>query len=157
MYFREESERTPEQEEGLRFHKKWEDTIRASKKLSIGKTRLEFEAPEPELKVHVPYKDFYILSAVFDCVDGETLYEFKTGKTSAFEYATGLQIPFYFLTLREMKRKVKRAYVIRWNQYEEKSELVLVRNSPKKIEEAENLVDTVGAELYSYLEYKELL
>jgi len=157
LYRHKETKRTEEQNEGIRFHKRWEDTIRATKKLSIGRTRLEFENPEPELKVHVPYREHYILSAIFDCVDGKTLYEFKTGSTSTFEYATNLQIPYYFFILSVMNRPIKRAFLIHWDQYKEKGEVVIVKNSAYRRALGLELVDTIGAELYSHLEDKKLL
>ena len=55
MYLHKQTERTEAQQKGIDFHKKIELEIKANNKVSIGKTRLEFEAPECEKKVYVPY------------------------------------------------------------------------------------------------------
>jgi hypothetical protein len=157
MYLHEPQEKTEAMIRGINFHKKCEIEIKHNKKLAIGNTRLSFDNPEPELKVYIPYNDYYDLSAVFDCVDGDTLYEFKTGSTSAFEYATGFQIPFYFLTLHKMGRDIKRAYIIRYNEEEGKTDLVVVRNTKKKRESAQNFIDTLAPEVYNFFSDKNLL
>lgn len=157
MYKHEYAPRTPEQERGIQFHKKLELEIKAKNKVSIGKTHLEFEKPECEKKVYVPYNEFVTLSAVFDCVDGDTLYDWKTGATSAYEYATGLQIPFYFFVLEKMGQHMKRGYIVHWDFDKEVSSLVSIPNSKKKLEQGENLVQTLSQEIYDYFNKHNIL
>jgi len=157
MYLHKPSERTPQQNKGIEFHKATEDFIKSYKSVRIGNTELGFKNPECEKKVYIPYSDIITLSAVFDCLDGDTLYEWKTGKTSAFEYATGLQIPFYFFCLKQMSLPVKRAYLVHWDFDTETSSLVHITNSKKMVEKGENLVQTLGGEIYDYFSEHNIL
>lgn len=150
MYLHKQVQRTEAQQRGIDFHKKLELEIKANKKVSIGKTRLEFENPECEKKVYVPYNEIVTLSAVFDCIDGNTLYDWKTGSTSSMESSTGLQIPFYFFVLEKIGHHVARAFIVHWDFDREVSELVHITNSKRKIEAGENLVQTLAPEIHAY-------
>jgi len=150
MYLHKEVEHTPQQNLGISFHKSVEKKILETNKVDIGNTKLIFNKPECEKKVYVPYNELITLSAVFDCLDGDTLYEWKTGATSAFEYANKLQIPFYFFVLKQLSLPVKRAFLVHWDFDTKKSSFVHVVNSKKKIADGENLVQTLGPEIYEH-------
>jgi hypothetical protein len=150
MYLHKDRPRTPEQQRGIDFHKARELEIKKNKKTRIGNTILKFDEPETELKVYVPYSEEIQLSAIFDCVDGNTVYDWKTGEKSAFEHGTGLQIPFYFFVLEKMGRHMKNGIIVHWNFETEKSSYVHITNSKRMMEKGENLVQTVAPDLIKY-------
>jgi hypothetical protein len=141
---------TQQQLDGLAHHKKWEEEIIQKKKLHIGKSIYTFSRPCCEYRITVPYSEDFTLTGILDCLDVEAVYEFKSGTKSSLEYAETHQLPFYFLLCELSGLEVDRGLLIHYNQYEDTSDLTIVRNTRRQIEKARNLIDTIGGEAREY-------
>lgn len=80
----------------------------------------------------------------------DTLYELKTGVMTSFEYAGTDQVPIYALLFEQAKRiLVKKAYVCRYDQYFQKTDIskvllskaLLERTYTKLINQADDICD----------------
>ena len=140
---------------GREVHEKLEKHIKEHKEFPSWFFSYELEDPEPEKEVVVSYNEMFDLKGIFDCLDGTTLYEFKTGNTDALAWARTWQLPIYFLIAEIADITVDRAIILRSNDIEKDS--VIVHNSSKKREMARNIIDSVGPEIYSYFEREGLL
>lgn len=138
-------------EEGKKFHEDIADCITKRNMLPdymdfSGK----FLTPKPEHSVVVSYNELFDLKGVFDCLDEPYLYEFKTGVSDSLEWTRTQQIPLYFLICEIAQIGVDLAYVIRHNQYQKETDYTIVHNSKRLVEQARNVVDTVGPEIHTF-------
>lgn len=157
MYLRKEMPRTEEQQEGLEYHRKWEESIMKRKVVKIGLGEYIFNSPRVEEKHEVEYGQDFTLVGVYDCIDDKRLYEFKTGTQDVFSYVNSYQLPIYFLIAKLKDIKIDEAWLIHYNQYENKGEMAIVKNTDKAIDEASNYVDTLGGIVKSYLQQIKLI
>ena len=158
MYLHQPTATNKGQRDGTDYHKKWEAEINKNKKLKIGNTEFKFKEPVCELKKYVPYNEYFDLSVVFDCIDSNILYEWKTGtSTNSMEYATKEQIPMYFLACELMAKPIKYALVVHYNQLLGESDITVVHNSLFKRNLAKNYIDTFAPEIYLAFEKKGIL
>lgn len=138
--------------EGRKYHKKWEDEIKKTNKVKIGKTELTFKKPQTEYKFYVPYNDLADLSVVIDCLDEPIIYEWKTGGQSSTSYGSGYQVPFYFLACKLKGIEVNSAILLRYDQEKDQEDATIIHNGEKTIERARNYIDSLVPELYQFLE-----
>ena len=116
-----------------------------------------FTIPKVEHAVTVPYNEIIDLKGVFDCLEEPNLYEWKTGVSDSLEWARTWQLPLYFLICEIAKVDVKTAYLIRYNQYQKQSDMVVVHNSTKLRDKARNIVDSLGYEIWQYFSEQGLI
>jgi len=157
MFLHKEMPRTEEQQEGLLYHKRWEESIKKNKAVKIGQGEYIFNSPKCEQKLEVDYGEDFTLVGVFDCLDGDRLYEWKTGTQDVGSYAASYQLPIYFLLAQLKGIKIDEAWIVHYNQYTNEGEMAIVKNSPLAIEEASNYVDTLGGMVKSYLQQLKLI
>lgn len=157
MYLHKDMPRTVEQQEGLDYHKRWGDAIMKNKAVKIGAGEYIFNSPKIEEKHEVEYGEDFTLVGVFDCIDDKRLYEFKSGTQDVFSYVNSYQLPIYFLIAKLKDIKIDEAWLIHYNQYENKGEMAIVKNTDKSIEEASNYVDTLGGMVKNYLQQINLI
>ena len=153
-YFHLNSKDNPRMAQGRELHQKWADTIKKNKVLNLGRSTFKFNTPKVEFgengELNKPYNELWDIGGRFDCVDGDTLYEFKSGVKNSLDYAGEYQIPFYFLLAELAEIPLTKAYLIHWNQYLDKTDFVIVWNDRKQIEKARNLVDSIGPQIFNY-------
>jgi hypothetical protein len=141
--------------EGKTLHKKWEKEIKKTNRLKVGKTELFFNEPDTEYKFYVPYNELADLSCVIDCLDRENenwqVFEWKSGIESSTTYASGYQIPFYFLALDLARIKVKSALLLHYNQHENKEDTTPIHNGVKTMERAKNYIDSLLYGVYELI------
>ena len=137
-------------DDGKKYHEAWEASIKETKQVTIGKTQIKFADPRSELPVIVSYNDRWDIKAVFDCLDEPILYEFKTGKTDIMTYARSYQLPLYFLVAQLAGIEIVQARLIRHNQHNGETELMVIWNDEQMVEKARNYIDTLGPEIYDY-------
>lgn len=143
--------------EGRQYHKKWEDEINKNKKVKIGNTEFKFNNPKCEFKFYVPYNEIADLSLVLDCLDTPNLHEWKTGGETSTSYASGYQIPIYFLGCELAEIDVKIAYLLRYNQKEDKEDTTIIHNGALTRERARNYIDSLIYPLYEFLKNENAL
>ena len=144
-------------QQGKNIHQDISNIVNKDKKLPDWAGKFKLNNPQSEIKLKVPYNELFDISAVIDLLDKPDFYEFKTGKTAITDWANDFQIPLYFLTLKLAQIDVRRAYLIHLNQYSHISDFIVVHNSIKAIEEAKNIIDTLGPEIHSYFEHEGIL
>lgn len=160
-YFHVDKKTTKQMEDGKRIHKDiGEYILRYNNLPDYMNFNYTFTIPEVEKEVIVPYNEMLDIKGVFDCLNLPDLFEFKTGVSNSLEWTRTRQIPLYFLIaelngIRE--DTLEKAFLIRYNQYENKSDFSVVHNSKRLRDEARNFCDTVGPEIHSFFEKEGLL
>jgi len=153
IMFRLPQKRTKEMEEGLEYHKKWAEEIQRNKEL-FG---IKFKDPKVEMEVVCRYDDFWNIKGIYDCMDGDRLYEFKSGVMGSNEYARTMQLPFYFLIAELKGLKIREGRIIHHNQKINETDLTIVFNNKERISEARNFIDTLAPEIEKYVLENNLL
>lgn len=158
-YFHLDKPITRQMEEGRKIHEQIEEHIGKYNNFPDWFFSAELLLPEPEKKIIVEYNEQFDISAVFDCLDVGTniLYEYKTGVANSLEHARTYQIPLYFFVAELAKINIEKAYVIRWDQYNKKTDWCVVHNSERLREKGKNLIDSVGPEIYAFFEQEGLI
>ena len=157
MYFRIQAPSTPQLDDGRAIHKEISQHILTFKKLPEYMPQIPLNDPKPDYEVVVPYNDLFDLKGVYDCLDDDTVHEFKTGVMSSVDYANMDQIPFYFLIDEMTENQLQQAYLIHYNQYLKKNDFVKIWKSQRLINKAKNLVDSVGPEIYAHFQKEGLV
>lgn len=149
LYLHQEMPTTKAMADGKIIHQKIEEHLLEHHQLPdfLG-ANLPLIAPQPEEKIVAPYNDRWDLSGIVDCLDNDFFLEFKTGTTPAFYYAKKYQIPFYFLLLDLNKTPRKKAFLIKYNQHNQTSEVILFWKN--KIAEVRNYIDTLAPEIEEF-------
>ncbi len=137
---------------GKKFHEKVAFAINTHKRMVVGNSKFEFKNPQTELKLIVPFNEKWDLSGTLDCLDEDTLYEFKSGETSSVDYANDYQVYFYFLLCELAKIPVEEAFLIHYNQFIKRADWVLVWNGEGQKEEARNYIESLAPEISDFFE-----
>lgn len=157
MYLRLPGFTSPALEDGKLYHKRWEEEIMATKTIRIGRTVFNLKNPRTEEKHLIPYNKWWDLSGVIDCVDGDSFYEFKTGKSTSLDYASSYQVPFYFLMYDLLKKPKKQAFIIHYNQHTKEGDVMKLWGGEMMLERAKNFIDTIAPDVYDYFKNAGLL
>lgn len=158
LYFHVDRKASKQMEDGKEYHKEIAEHINKFNRLpDYMNFNLTFKMPEPEKEVVVEYNELFNLKGVFDCFDNPDLFEFKTGVSDSLEWARTWQLPFYFLIAEINKTPVERAFLIRHNQYKKETDFAVIHNSQRLRDQARNVVDTVGPDIYTYFTDQGLL
>lgn len=150
LYLHRWAEPSPEALYGREWHQKVQDHLLKSKVLLAGDTRLTMRSPEVEKEVVVQYQDYCRIKGLYDVYDKPDLYELKTGKRSALQYASDLQVPLYLFIAELSGIPIERAFIIHFDQYKNVTELVQIWNDKDIREKGKNLVDTLAPEIYQF-------
>lgn len=151
MYLHLPSETTPQMEEGIKWHKRWEKGSQKGK-LEIGEVRLNYLSPEPEKEITVNFDEFFDLKCRLDCLDrDQRLFdEYKTGVLSSKEYARGGQPDFYYLITKIAKIPIDKCRLTHFNQYEKRADMTVIWFDEESIENAINYIETIGSDIREY-------
>ena len=151
MYLHKDMERTPQMEDGILWHKKWEKEA-STGKLKIGAVTLKYEAPQPEHEIVVNFDEFFDLKCRMDCYDKpQKLFdEWKTGLQNSMTYALSGQVDFYFLINKIAGTPIDLCRLTHYNQYEDKADMTIIWYDEKMIEKAINMCQTLGGEIREY-------
>ena len=145
-------------EEGKKYHEEFAKSIDEKKALpDYVDFSVKFNAPKTEEIVVVPYNEICDIKGILDCVDKPVLYEWKTGGADSLEWARTHQLPLYFLICELAGIKIDYAYLVHYNQHKNTTDFVIVHNTPKKIETAKNLIDSVSHEIWEYFNEQGLI
>ena len=155
LYFHVDRPLTEPLKRGREVHEEIEKHIKEHGSFPKWFFEYDLDNPTPEQPVTVEYNELFDLKGVFDCLDGKTLFEFKTGNTDALAWARTWQLPIYFLIAELSEIEVDKAILIRNNG--KKSEFVIVHNTKGKREMARNIIDSIAPEIYAYFEQQGLV
>jgi hypothetical protein len=156
-YFHLDRPITQPMRDGRRIHEEIEDHINKTGQFPEWFFNYPLVDPEAEKVVTVSYNELFDVKGLFDCIDGKTMFEFKTGRSDSLTWARTYQIPLYFLIAELAGIDVDKCFLIRWNQYEKKRDFCIVHNSEAIREKARNFVDSVGPEIHRYFEQEGLI
>lgn len=143
---------TPQMEYGKKLHGEWEQHIKRDKSLPevFGLTKLE--DPKSEIKLEIHVADWLDFVCVPDLVDGETLYEFKTGANDANHWSNTWQTPIYAYALLANKTPVSTARIYAYNQYNQRSSMALIFLTPQLLQDAVNKMWTLSSKMWDYIQ-----
>jgi hypothetical protein len=140
--------------DGKTWHAKWERETKRTGRLPKCFGGRKLESPDIELATKKVRKltDWCVLSGVLDVRDGKTGIDYKTGKSSATDYANSMQHKCYQVLYPELNRF---EYHCR-NQHLHKSDddhktMSIVHLTRQSLEEGLEWVLTMAAELREYL------
>ena len=156
MYFKLDKFTTRQMAVGKDFHKKWENCILKTNKLPDVFGSKELSKPKPEFKKVIQIEDWLELVGVIDCIDKETIYEFKTGITTSESYASTMQPAVYAYIAKESGFDVKKVVIYHHNQYTNRQDMSIVWIDDELVKKAKNWVVTVSSEMHSYFEENKL-
>ena len=150
-YFKLEKLDSPALRAGSKFHTEWETEIRRT-----GKTPEIFGAksltkPEVELFMSAELAPWLVLRGKIDCIDGETLYEWKTGMTESQIIANSPQVGVYGLLAVMNDRKVTTAEIHHYNQHAKSVDMSIVHLTAQRITDAASWVETIASDMHNYL------
>lgn len=152
MYFKLETITSKAMEAGKELHEQWQKEIETTKCLPVVFGSKPLNNPETEVKRVVQIFDWLELVGVPDCVDGENIYEFKSGKSKDSEaYANDQQVGIYGLILALDKRKTKMAYIYHLDQYSKKMDMSMVHITPELLQKTMDWVESMASDMHNYL------
>jgi hypothetical protein len=155
-YFKLDRVVTPAMEEGLRFHKEWENEIKRTSNIPAIFGEKKLERPETELHLNTELSDWLILTGKIDLLDQPTVYEWKTGKSESDFYARTYQLPVYALLCTYNNKLVTKGEVHHYDQYTKKADMSIVWITDKMLKDALNWVETLGSEMADYFTKNDL-
>jgi hypothetical protein len=155
-YFKLDKYITREMAEGSDYHDQWRDYIQANKKLPEVFGSLPLPNPQCEGKTVIPVYNWLDLVIQPDCVDGQTIYEFKAGTAESDEYARSWQPAVYAVGLVLLKQPVKYVDIYAYNQYSKRTTYSRVVITKKLLIDGKNWIETVGADMYDYFSKENL-
>lgn len=149
-YFKLDRLTTPGMEQGKLLHEQWKKYIDEHKRLpdELGGTKLK--NPITETKLEVPLSDWLELVGVPDCIDGEHIYEFKTGKLSSENYASSFQGGVYGVLGTLTGRMMTKAILCHYDQYVKRTDVSYVWITDELIKKTANWIETLSAEIHEY-------
>jgi len=127
---------TKEMEDGINYHKQWEDEIKRTKCLPKIFGSRQLIDPQVEMKLEMPITDWCEFVFKPDLVDGFRLTDFKTGTKEIGYYVDDYQLPVYALFLAKKGINVDRGVIRKYNQYEKTVETGFTWFTPAKLAEA---------------------
>lgn len=156
MYYHRKTVKSKAMEDGIKWHKTWQEQIENEGQLSMGRTTFTFKDPVCEKKLVAPLNDEVEISCVYDCLDYGCIYEWKSGVMSALEYVQGYQLGIYFLVAELLDIPVERGILAHFNQYENEADIVVVWNTERERDKARNFIESLTPEIVSYFEQYQL-
>ena len=156
-YFHMQQEDNKYMNDGRKIHKEIQDHIMSKKKMPDWFFRYRFDNPEVEKSVIVPYNDLFDIKILLDTYDSGTGFEYKTGNNDSLVWSRTAQIPIYFLVCNLAKIPLEKVYLMRWNQYNNTKDFVMIWNTKSAEEHARNWIDSYGTEIYEHFKSEGLI
>ena len=156
MYFHLDDFETPAMREGKKYHEHLADYIDKNKQFpeELGGGKLHI--PKTELKIVKQLEDWLEIVGVIDCLDGDTIYEFKTGITESDEPGFEKQIGMYAYLAAISGYKIKKGIVIHYNQHIKKVDNSTYWVTPKLLKDTGEWIQTIASEMHNYFNENKL-
>jgi len=153
MYFKLDTEPNKYMIAGLKFHKSWENYANEHKKLhpQLSSISKPLSDPKCELKLEMPINDHIELVGVVDCLDNDTLYEFKSGTKPSSEYANTYQADLYSILVEYHGYHPKKAFYLHFDQYVKETDSAMVWLTENRRKEALEWLLKYSEEMHQYL------
>lgn len=136
---------------GKQYHEDWAEEIRNNNCLPEVFGSHKLKSPIVEKYMTAEIFDWLTLSGLMDCYDDGVIYEFKTGISSAMDYARTMQIAVYgvLATLNELP--ITQARIYRYDQYNKQCDMVMVWITDEVIEKGFKWIEANASEMFNYL------
>lgn len=153
MYFKLPRKTNEFMEEGLKFHRDWENYINKYKKLhpQLSSLNKPLSDPRTELKLEMEITPEIELVGIIDCLDNSTLYEFKSGTKPSSEYANGMQVDVYSLLCEYHGYHPDRAFYLHYDQYLKETDGAMVWLTEERRKRAREWIIKYSTEMNDYL------
>jgi hypothetical protein len=142
---------TPAMELGKLYDQKWNDYIIKNNKLpeELGSCDLREPKVQTKYQVILPLSEEYeiLLRGVPDLTDGDTIIDFKCGRTESNQYVGKMQLDYYSLFIPEATVGQYRCF----NPYTNKLTIGIKFLNEQNREDAINEIVTYGGDILQYL------
>lgn len=138
-------------EEGLRYHKEWEEEVKKTGRLPSIFGGQEIDNPHTEVWGEKKVLDWLTIVGKVDLIYGdkqEILVDYKTGSSTASAYGSSLQHKVYKILFPEAKY----FDYLHYNQYTRTVSMIRVHLTDKILEDGLNTIVTVGCDIRATLE-----
>jgi PD-(D/E)XK nuclease superfamily len=149
-YFKLEKFVTPAMLEGQKWHQTWADEIIKTKAIPKIFGDKKFVNPIVEKYEVVELDDWLDLSGKIDCLDGDTIYDWKTGKQTSEASASSMQIGVYGVFCTQLGFYVKKGEIYHYDQYMKTVDMSIIWITDKLLEDAYNWIFTIAGEIQTY-------
>lgn len=156
LYFKLETYTNAAMELGKQFHQEWQEETEKTGCLPQVFGGAKMNDPKTEIKIVQHLEPWLDLVGVIDCLDSPTVYEYKTGVTSAAQYANSKQGGIYALLATLEGHLVDRIEYHRFNPYTKKADMAFRWVTDTVLEEAMEFVKTHAADMHAYLVQNDL-
>lgn len=151
-YFHIETYTSPAMLMGRQFHEEWQKEVELTQCLPKVFGGKKLNNPICEGKLVVNIEDWLDLVFVSDCRDGDTLYEYKTGKSCNSEgYAHSEQTGLYALGHLYNKSKISKIEIHHYDQYIKKSDMSKIWVTDNLLKNSLNWLLTQSTDMQNYL------
>jgi hypothetical protein len=153
-YLKRDFEPTKQMIDGKAWHEKWSaESLKTGRLPEVFGGKFLTPDPKIEVKLVVDLADWLQLVGVIDLLDGNTIYEYKTGVTSSTDYAESLQAEVYsILCVKALKIRPDKAWYLHYNQYTKKIDCSMVWLTDGKITKAAEWVVSVATDMKNEFE-----
>lgn len=152
MYYHIPQEKTVFMEEGLKWHKQWENEVKETGCLPAVFGAKKLNEPKTELKIEHEITERITLVGVLDLINGDEFTDYKSGRSGASSYLSSHQLHTYLLLASLSGYNIKRGFIRSYNQYEDKAECAMLWFTNKVKEEAIKWVVDNAIEMIGYIE-----
>ena len=149
-YFKLDSYTSRAMAAGKDLHEQWSNHINETQTLPEVFGSAKLVKPESELKLTAKLANWLTLVGRIDCIDADTIYEFKTGKSSSEEYASTYQGGVYGLLATYHDRLINKVVLCRYDQYAKRSDVSYLWVTDNLLKDTLNWVETLSSEMHSY-------
>jgi len=150
-YFKLERVKTRAMDEGSAKHDEWRRHVLATGCLPQEFGGAKLNNPSVENKNVIQLENWLDFVYIPDLVDGQTIYEFKTGVTTSQQYADSKQMGVYAVGLTFDKVFVNRGVVLHWNQYTRKADTSTVWLTDKVLRDAHHWIIGQSRAMFDYI------
>lgn len=151
-FLRQEIQPTPQMEFGKLLHEQWRTHIDKYKELPPELCGDKLNDPQTEMKLEVMLEPWLQFVGIIDCLDGETIYEWKTGGADSNTYMRTPQPLVYQVLAHHQGFTPTKAVVRHYNQYTSKTTTSYRYLSQKSYDEGLNWIITTASEMKDSLD-----
>lgn len=152
---------SPQMKAGREWHKKWQGEIESTGKKPEVFGEKKMEKWKTEWRIEVDVEDWMSLRGVIDLVEflvpeGDTVIveptDFKTGMSSASDYANTYQLPLYAYLLRTKGLTTRRGIYAHYDQYQRKADTSYVWLTDNRLRDALEWAISIGSDMHNAFE-----
>ena len=154
-YYHKEVQPTEAMIEGKILHKKWEQEINTTGKLPKVFGDMVLDHPETELKITMIIDKWIQFVGVIDCIEGHTIYDWKTGRSGVQRYASSWQPRCYQALADANGYAIDTAMILFHNQHEQFVQKGKIYLNEKTKNDAIEFIRTYSSEMKDALDKTE--